>query len=118
MPTLGMITIDTSDVRRIAGWWAERLGGQVLLDAGEYFSIVGVPGWDVNLGFQLVPDATPGKNRIHLDLSWDEGQSREDGIAEWIAAGAVHLGQRGEDGFHWDTFVDPDGNEFCISAAH
>ncbi len=118
MASLSMITMDTLDPRGLSRWWAERLGGEIILDSDGFFSIVAVPGWPANLGFQAVEQPTPGKNRLHLDLSWDAGQERDAGIAAWVAAGATHLGQRGEAGFLWDTFADPDGNEFCVSSAH
>jgi hypothetical protein len=113
-----MITIDTLEPRRLSDWWAERLGGETIFDGEGHFSIISVPGWSVNLGFQKVEDPTPGKNRIHLDLDWAQGEERESGIAAWVEAGATHLGQRGENDFHWDTFTDPEGNEFCIGDAH
>lgn len=118
MSALNMITFDTPDPRRLARWWADRLAGEVVLDSEGFFCIVAVPSWTTNLGFQFVASPTAGKNRVHLDLAWDEGQDREAGVAAWVSAGAEHLGLRGEGGFHWDTFADPDGNEFCISAAH
>ena len=118
MSALNMITFDTPDPRRLARWWADRLGAEMVLDADGFFCILAVPGWSTNLGFQFVESPTAGKNRVHLDLGWDEGQEREQGVAAWVDAGAEHLGQRGEADFHWDTFADPDGNQFCISSAH
>ncbi|WP_029090432.1 VOC family protein [Brevibacterium album] len=118
MPGLGMITLDTANPQTLAAWWAERLGAEVVLDADGWFIMIDVPGWTTNLGFQYVEAPTPGKNRLHLDLTWEEGQEREAGIAAWIAAGATHLGLRGEEDFRWDTFTDPDGNEFCLAAGH
>jgi Glyoxalase-like domain len=118
VPTLGMITVDTVDPRALATWWAERLSGEIVMDADGFFCMVAVPDWSTRLGFQQVEAPTPGKNRIHFDLSWDEGVEREAGVATWVAAGARHLGQRGESDFLWDTFADPEGNEFCVSGAH
>ncbi|GAA2098769.1 VOC family protein [Brevibacterium salitolerans] len=118
MTALGMITVDTTDARRLSAWWAERLGGEVVFDAEGWFCVVSVPGWGTDLGFQYVEEPSPGKNRLHLDLVRDEQEDREAAIAAWTAAGAVHLGLRGESDFQWDTFEDPDGNEFCIAAGH
>lgn len=118
MIELGMITIDTADARGLASWWAERLGGEIVEDMEGWFCIVAVPGMPVNLGFQKVENATPGKNRLHLDFSHKAGSDREQAVAEWVAAGATHLGLRGEEGFQWDTFADPAGNEFCIGDPH
>lgn len=118
MPKLSMITIDALDPRSLADWWAERLGGEKIFDAAGDFIIISIPGVPVTLGFQKVEDPTPGKNRIHLDLSWGEEDDRESGIATWVESGATHLGQRGDSDFQWDTFADPAGNEFCISPPH
>ncbi len=118
MIELGMITLDTVDPRTLSAWWAERLGGEVVYDAEGWFSMVRVPGVPVTLGFQKVADPTPGKNRMHLDLNRSADVDREAVVAEWTAAGARHLGLRGEQDFSWDVFADPDGNEFCIGDPH
>ncbi|XPP26070.1 MAG: VOC family protein [Leucobacter sp.] len=115
MIRIGMVTFDTTDARRLAAWWAERLGGEIASDAEGWFCVVNLPESDIVLGFQKVEDPTPGKNRLHLDLDRDPRLDREAMIADWTAAGAVHLGLRSEEGLAWDTFADPDGNEFCIS---
>ena len=115
---LGMITVDTTDARSLAAWWAERLGGEIQADMDGWFCIVKVPDASVVLGFQKLDEVTPGKNRMHLDLNRSADVDREEMVAEWVAAGATHLGLRGEEGFHWDTFADPHGNEFCIGDPH
>lgn len=116
MVQLGMVTFDTTNARDLAAWWAGRLGGEIVMDSDGWFCIVSAPGIPVNLGFQKIEDPTPGKNRLHLDLMREGDSDREAVIAEWVAAGATHLGLRGEEGFEWDTFTDPDGNQFCIAA--
>lgn len=118
MIRLGMVTLDTSDPRSIAGWWADRLGGEIAHDADGWFCIVRAPEVPVALGFQKVEDLSPGKNRVHLDFDRTPDVDRAAMIAEWVAAGATHLGRRGESDFSWDTFADPDGNEFCIGDPH
>lgn len=118
MIRLGMITVDTEDPRTLAEWWAERLGGEIVDDADGWFCMVRAPEIPVALGFQRVDDPTPGKNRLHLDLDRSDDVDRDRMVAEWVAAGAAHLGRRGEAGFSWDTFADPAGNEFCIGDPH
>ncbi len=118
MIRLGMVTVDTREPRSLAEWWAERLGGEIVMDSDGWFCIVKAPGVPVNLGFQKIEDPTPDKNRLHLDLDRTPDVDRERMVEEWVSAGAVHLGQRGEDGFHWDTFADPEGNQFCIGDPH
>jgi catechol 2,3-dioxygenase-like lactoylglutathione lyase family enzyme len=118
MIQLGMTTIDTPDPRGLAGWWAERLGGRIVQDFDGFFCMVQAPGLPLALGFQKVDAPTPGKNRLHLDFNRSADEDRVQLVGEWVAAGARHLGLRGEEGFAWDTFADPDGNEFCIGDAH
>jgi hypothetical protein len=59
-----MITFDCSDPAKLGGWWAEQFGGttQELL-ADEFTAVTLLEG--PRLGFQNVPDPTPGKNRVH-----------------------------------------------------
>ncbi|WP_053353349.1 VOC family protein [Leucobacter musarum] len=118
MVGLSMITMDTADPRALAGWWAERLGGEIVHEADGWFCIVRAPQLPAAIGFQKVDDPTAGKNRLHLDFDVDQSVDRAALVTEWVAAGARHLGRRGEAGFSWDTFADPDGNEFCIGDPH
>jgi len=118
MIRIGMVTVDTSDARTLAAWWAERLGGELEDQFDGWFCKVTAPGTKFILGFQKIEDPTPGKNRLHFDIERSDDSDRESLIAEWVAAGATHLGTRGDESFSWDTFEDPDGNEFCIAGTH
>lgn len=115
MAKLSMVTVDTPDARALATWWADRLGGHIVVDMDGYYCIVQAPEVPIALGFQYVENAAPGKNRIHFDFNRSPEEDREEMIAQWVAAGAEHLGRRGEEGFFWDTFADPQGNQFCIA---
>jgi predicted enzyme related to lactoylglutathione lyase len=61
---------------------------------------------------QKVDDATPGKNRLHLDLSATDLDAEVDRLVE---AGATLVGHRGDESFRWVTLADPHGNEFCVA---
>jgi predicted enzyme related to lactoylglutathione lyase len=106
-----MVTFDCDDPATLAGWWAQQFGGSTKeLLAGE-FTVVVLP-QGLQLGFQKVPDPTPGKNRVHLDFraaDIDEEASR------LTAAGASELErhQFGEN-YQWVALADPEGNEFCV----
>ena len=65
---LGMITIDTADAEKLAGWWAEQLGGVITETNGGWYVVVKVEALPVMMSFQKVEDPTPGKNKVHLDL--------------------------------------------------
>lgn len=107
-----MVTFDSTDPARLAGWWAEQFGGttQELLP-GEFFAVVRPEG--PRLGFQKVPDPTPGKNRVHLDFSTADVDGE---VARLTAAGATEVGGRKiGDNFRWVVLADPEGNVFCVA---
>ena len=107
---LGMVTFDSDNPVPLARWWADQVGGE-LLDPydGAYLMVQGGP---VTLAFQKVPDPTPGKNKVHLDLT-AEGLDAE--VDRLVSAGATLVERRGDESFRWVTLRDPDGNEFCVA---
>ncbi|MEV7134985.1 VOC family protein [Arthrobacter sp. NPDC093128] len=64
------------------------------------------------LAFQEVPDATPGRRRLHLDVHGPD----PDGLrAHAESLGAVFVVGHDIGDFHWDVMHEPEGNEFCIA---
>ena len=66
--------------------------------------------------FIEVPDPTPGKPRIHLDLRPRE-RGRDEEVEWLLEYGATQVADhRGKDGpgSGWVTFADPEGNLFCV----
>ncbi len=107
-----MVTFDCSDPAKLAGWWAEQFGGDTQeLIPGEFIAVIRSDG--PRLGFQKVPDPTPGKNRLHLDFSAADVDAE---VSRLEAAGARRIGQHsiGEH-FRWVVLADPDGNAFCVA---
>jgi predicted enzyme related to lactoylglutathione lyase len=107
-----MVTIDCSDPTTLAGWWAEQFGGMSHDLLADEFTVVTLPD-GLQLGFQKVPDPTPGKNRVHLDFGTSDV---EEEVSRLTAAGAVEMGRHsyGED-FRWVVLADPEGNVFCVT---
>ena len=135
------VTFDCTDPHRLAAWWAELLEWSVepqdgafiqsMIDGGfaepgdaiEYEGrLVWRTGTAINapegtptprILFQWVPEGKAGKNRVHLDLrvgGGDPDAARE----RAVSLGAVPIGG-GEQGPHrWTTYLDPEGNEFCL----
>jgi hypothetical protein len=61
--------------------------------------------------FVLVPEPKTVKNRIHLELTCTDLEAE---TARLLALGAsVHARYD-----RWITLTDPEGNEFCVRAAH
>lgn len=111
---LAMITVDTTDAEGLAAWWAEQTGARIVDTNDGWFVILaggGVPG---RLAFQKVDEVTPGKNRVHLDLTADDLEAETERL---LAAGASLVERRGTEDFRWNTLTDPQGNEFCVAGA-
>jgi DNA-binding MarR family transcriptional regulator len=112
--TLGMVTVDTQDARELARWWADQTGGELDDPYDGWFVTLKGGGLPVMLAFQKVDDPTPGKNRVHLDLTSGDVDAEVDRL---VAAGATLVERRGEEGFRWVTMSDPHGNLFDVAAA-
>lgn len=112
--SLDAITMDSSDAAALAAWWAGVVGGRVA-EHGDFFFVANDHGRVPSLGFQQVPDRTPGKNATHLDLKVPDAAAA---VAQLVAAGASHVARHAlPDGFAWDVLADPQGNQFCVLQA-
>ena len=97
-------TADAESAKRMARWWADVLGGQVVDDDGGYSWIEHVPGLPFDtIDLIPVPEPKTVKNRIHWDITSDD----VDGLVE---RGATILGELPS----WQVMADPEGNEFCV----
>lgn len=111
--TIAFVTFDSTEPEPLARWWADRFGAEITTNVDGFFLIVGGGTLSAPLAFQKVDDPTPGKNKVHLDLTTDGDLDAE--VARWVEAGATSLGKRNADEFTWVTLTDPDGNQFCIA---
>ncbi|MEV0029401.1 VOC family protein [Nocardia sp. NPDC050793] len=113
--SIANVTFDCENAAALAGFWAELLELPVDDEASEFFATVGrASGRSPVLMFIKVPDKTPGKNVVHLDLAapdWPEQAERA------VALGAKHIADFDEYGQQWATLADPEGNLFDIGAA-
>lgn len=109
------ITFDCSDARALATFWSTLTGWNVYYDDDpEVVVAPSFPHDGTGLLFIPVPEGKTAKNRVHLDLSPQEG-TRDELVDVAVAAGATVVGDhRGADGSGWVTLTDPEGNEFCI----
>ena len=113
---VGMITTDTTDAEALATWWAEQTGAEIAETNDGWFVIVRGGALPVWLAFQKVEEVTPGKNRLHLDLTASADLDTE--VERLLRAGAALVARRGDEHFRWVTLADPQGNEFCVSSRH
>ena len=110
-----MITTDTTDAHSLGAWWAEQTGAQIAETNEGWYVIVKGGSLPVWMAFQKVEEVTPGKNRLHLDLTTDDLEGETERL---LAAGASMVERRGDESFRWHTLADPQGNEFCVSGSH
>jgi predicted enzyme related to lactoylglutathione lyase len=107
------IVIDTYDLPRLARFWTQALGWQILSER-EREIVIG-PDVHAPVGICLMPvtDEKIVKNRVHLDIT-TEAEDREAEMDRLLALGArrVDIGQTGEES--WTVLADPEGNEFCV----
>jgi catechol 2,3-dioxygenase-like lactoylglutathione lyase family enzyme len=115
------ICIDSTDPARLAAWWTEVLGYGVVDSDEDGTTEIGPPGAVSHgpvptLTFVRVPDPTPGKRRLHLDLNATDRPQAEE-LDRLLALGArrADVGQTGEES--WVVLADPEGNEFCLLAS-
>lgn len=111
--SIAAVTFDCTDAAKLAGFWSELLDRPVDPEANKYFASIGRGSGGQALMFIQVPDRTPGKNVIHLDLHADDRQAQVDRA---LALGAEHRGEFDEYGVRWTTLADPEGNLFDIAA--
>jgi predicted enzyme related to lactoylglutathione lyase len=109
------ITFDCGDARGLAGFWSTLTGWNVYYDDDpEVVLAPSFPYAGTGMLFIPVPEGKTAKNRLHLDLSPEQG-TRDQMVETAVAAGATVIGDhRAANGSGWVTLADPEGNEFCI----
>jgi hypothetical protein len=114
------LVLDCRDPARLAAWWAEVLGYEVV-GTENGATEIGPPGQEATgvvptIVFSPAAEPTPGKLRLHVDLNaTDRDQDAE--LQRLLALGAtrVDIGQDPiTDTMTWHVLADPEGNEFCL----
>ena len=110
------LVLDCRDPEALAAFWAEVLDYRVLSRENGEVEIgpeAGFGGPAPTLVFGRVPDPTPGKLRLHIDVNpTDRDQDAELERLLGLGATPADVGQRGDEG--WHVLADPEGNEFCL----
>jgi hypothetical protein len=109
------VTVDCTDAATLAGFYAALLDRPVDPSPTEFFATVGrSTGAQPVLMFIQVPDRTPGKNSVHLDLHTTDLPGE---VARAVSLGAKQVADFAEYGAVWTTLSDPEGNLFDIGAS-
>ncbi|GLY20985.1 VOC family protein [Micromonospora sp. NBRC 101691] len=104
------LTIDAEDPARLARWWAEALGYQVVHERPDAVEIRAAAPRTPAIVFVPVADGKTTRNRLHLDLR-PEDQEAE--VERLVDMGARHV-DAGRDCPGWTMLADPEGNEFRV----
>ena len=111
---VGAVMIDCHDPEALFGFWSQITGIEVEHNWPDYLFSTKLPDNHIRLAFQRVPEDKVVKNRLHLDLSHEDPDAL---ITKVIDLGGTRLKDHDIQGFHWTVMADPEGNEFCITAA-
>jgi hypothetical protein len=111
------LVVDSRDPEGLAAFWAAVLDYRVLGrdedGAVEIGPEAGFGGPAPTLLFAPVPDPTPGKVRLHIDLNaTDRDQDAELERLLGLGATRADVGQSGNES--WHVLADPEGNQFCL----
>jgi predicted enzyme related to lactoylglutathione lyase len=111
--TWEQIVVDSEDPARLARWWAEALGYQIVYEEPDEVEIRKTPETLPGLLFGPVVDAKTVKNRLHIDLRPDDQEAEVERLVN-MGARPVDIGQHD---VSWVVLADPEGNEFCVLAS-
>ena len=108
---IGWVTIDATDVKKLADFWEQALPSKRIYDDGAEEIILKTKEGGYKILFLKAPDQKKTKNRLHLDLVPDD-RDAEVARLESLGATRADIGQTGEE--TWVVMADPEGNEFCV----
>ncbi|AGZ39920.1 VOC family protein [Actinoplanes friuliensis] len=104
------VVVDAEDPARLARWWAEALGYQIVHEEPDEVEIRRTPETLPGLLFGMSPDPKTVKNRLHIDLRPEDQESEVERLVD-MGARPVDIGQHD---VSWVVLADPEGNEFCV----
>ena len=113
VPQLRWAVINCYDSERLAEFWSSFLDVQVTDRSGNFIWLARQHDGGLAIGFQEVPDPTPGRNRVHFDLSVADLDAT---AAHVVELGGSEVEHHENDGSPLKVMADPEGNEFCITA--
>ncbi|GAA3772965.1 hypothetical protein GCM10022225_70550 [Plantactinospora mayteni] len=107
------LVVDAADPARLARWWAEALGYQIVAELPGEVEIRRTPDTLPGLVFVPVTEGKETKNRLHIDLRPADQEAEVERLVD-MGARHVDVGQSPDD--TWTVLADPEGNEFCVLA--
>ncbi|MCK2212466.1 VOC family protein [Actinomadura sp. ATCC 31491] len=110
------LVIDCREPERLAAFWCDVLGYQVLGREEDDVEIGPEAGWgglQPTIVFSRTDQPKTEKLRLHFDVNaTDRDQDEELKRLLDLGARPADVGQTGEES--WHVLADPEGNEFCL----
>lgn len=106
------VVLDALDAARLAEFWSEALHYR-RVDRLDQYEVLAPPegaGSPVML-LQQVPEPTPGKLGMHLDLHVPDAEAE---ARRLVALGATRVGEGSLGEIRWICMSDPEGNVFDL----
>ncbi|GAA3599823.1 VOC family protein [Kineosporia mesophila] len=116
--TATQVVLDCANAEKLAGFWAGLLDRAVTPGANQFFANLPGAEGELSLMFLAVPEVKKVKNRMHIDLTLDEGSDWETELERILALGATQVSEHQEYGIQWVCLQDPEGNEFDLAVGH
>lgn len=104
------LVVDADDPPRLARWWAQALGYQIVHEAAGEVEIRQSPDQLPGVVFVPVPERKQLKNRLHIDLRAADQAAEVERLVD-MGARRVDIDQGDAS---WIVLTDPEGNEFCV----
>jgi predicted enzyme related to lactoylglutathione lyase len=109
------VSVDGSDIPKLAEFWADVLDQPVSPGATNGFAAITIRD-GLRLLFHQVPEGKVVKNRVHLDLATTDYEAETDRLIK-LGAVRLHDFDTEQGGSRWRNFADPEGNEFDLVAS-
>jgi catechol 2,3-dioxygenase-like lactoylglutathione lyase family enzyme len=98
---------------RTGYFWGEAIGWPIVYDQDGDVALRAPDGTGPFLTFGPPGVNKQGKNRLHLDLVPDDGETQDAEVERLLALGARRV-DIGQGDVPWVVLADPDGNELCV----
>jgi Glyoxalase-like domain len=109
---IAALTLDSADPDRDSEFWAAITGWVPAAGSSDPATLRHPSGVGPVLELCTEPEPKRGKNRLHLDVRREAGDSEL--VERLPERGATPLSHPGD--LPWLVFADPSGNEFCVLA--
>jgi len=112
---VGAIMIDCHNPAALFEFWSQIVDVEIEHRFPTYIFTTTLPGNNIRLAFQQVPEDKVVKNRLHLDLAHTDPEAF---ITQVEALGSSRIEDHQMVEFSWTVLADPEGNEFCVTLEH